>query len=387
MKRLLVPVLILFVSIPALAQEVFSRYIAIEDYTGLSVIKVSTVDDFIDLARRNKVSTAFIKWKIDSGTSTVLVKVDSVFYSFELSGYSTVSDYLKGTRTGYPDGLSYYEAIKLGITQLDFYKYYKRNAFATAEDAKKAWAAGFVIDDLGKVKIVLPPQMTADTMKRLSDVIPPTAYKLDGTAYTLVYPDRRLTEDHAGDSGGARFKPADVLESHVYYFAALNGVATYKDYLVFSDSIKAGYESVADSVDAKKKGFENASMYYDAKVNGFAALADYQDARTYSIKTFEDYKPVREFNAQVAAIMKKEGKNYPDSVMVYALGLLPKNKIYQLSMIVDYIDRNIVKSGAFKAYMKKQGYTNAESTVREFLARHPSIAGGKYDAEAGVFQK
>ena len=387
MKRLLVPVLILLVSLPAVAQEAFSRYVAIEDYTGLSVIKVSTVDDFIDLARRNKVTTAFIKWKSDNGASTVLVKVDSVFYSFELAGYNTIADYLKGTRIGYLDGAAYYEAIKLGITQLDFYKYYKRNAFATVEDARKAWATGFVIEEIDKIKVVLPLQMTVDTMKRLSEVIPPTAYKLEGTVYTLVYPDRRLTEDHAGDSGGARFKPADVLESHVYYFAALNGISTCKDYLAFSESIKAGYESVADSVDAKKKGFETAAIYYDAKMNGFAALADYQDARAYSIKTFEDYKPVKEFNAQVAAIMKKEGKSFPDSVMVYVLGVLPKNKIYQLSMIVDYVDRNIIKSGSFKAYLKKQGYTNGESTVREFLARHPSIAGGKYDAEAGVFQK
>lgn len=387
MKRLLVPVFILLVSLPAVAQEAFSRYIAIEDYTGLSVIKVSTVDDFIDLARRNKVSTAFIKWKGDSGTSTVLVKVDSVFYSFELSGYSTIADYLKGTRTGYPDGAAYYEAVKLGITQLDFYKYYKRNAFTTVEDARKAFAAGFVIDDIEKVKIVLPPKMNAETMKRLSDVIPPTAYKLEDSAYTLVYPDRRLTEDHAGDSGGARFKPADILESHVYYFAALNGISTCRDYLAFSESVKAGYESVADSVDSKKRGFETASMYYDAKDNGFTTLADYKDARMFSIKTFDDYKPVKEFNAQVAAIVKKEGKSYPDSVMVYALGLLPKSKIYQLSMIVDFIDMNIIKSGSFKAHLKKQGYTNSESTIREFLSRHPSIAGGKYDAEAGVFQK
>ena len=161
MKRLLVPVLILLVSLPAVAQEAFSRYIAIEDYTGLSVIKVSTVDDFIDLARRNKVSTAFIKWNSDSVVSTVLVKVDSVFYSFELSGYSTVADYLKGTRTGYPDGAAYYEAVKLGITQLDFYKYYKRNAFAAVEDARKAFASGFVLDDMTS-EIQLSPRGVFD---------------------------------------------------------------------------------------------------------------------------------------------------------------------------------------------------------------------------------
>jgi len=387
MKRLLIPALIILISMPAIAQEVFSKYIAIEDYTGLSVVKVSTVDDFIDLARRNKVNAAFIKWKSGSTTSTILVKVDSVFYSFELSGYNTIADYHKGSKIGHHDGAAYYDAVKLGITQLEFYKYYKRNAFATMEDARKAYATGFVIDDMDKVRVVLPTQLSAEMMKRLADAVPPSAYKLEGSVYALVYPDRRLTEDHAGDAASSRFKSKGIKESHIYYFATLNGMANYADYLGFADSIKAGYESVADSVDAKKKGFENGSTYYDAKENGFTTLADYQDARSFSIKTYQEYKTVKEFNAQVAAIIKKDGKNFSDAAMMHVLNTLPKNKIYQISMIVDFIDEQIIQSSAFKTHLKKQGFVNSEAVVKEFLSRNPSAGGGKYDIASGVFQK
>ncbi len=387
MKRLSVPALILLFALPATAQETFSKYIAIEDYTGLSVMKVSTAEDFIDLAKRNRISTAFIKWKSGGASSTILFNIDSVFYSFELAGYGSIADYHKGSKLGYKNGAAYYEAVKLGITQLDFYLYYKRNDFTTMEDAKKAYAAGFVIEDMGKALVVLPAQLSADMMKQLVQAIPPTAYKLDGTVYALVHPDRRLTEDYVGDSASSRFKPRETRESHVYYLSLQNGITGYKDYVAFSESIKEGYQSVADSVDSKKKGFDNASTYYDAKTNGFASPTDYQEARALSIKTFEEYKTAKDWNTQVAAIIKKDGKNYSDAAMTYILGTLPKGKLYQIDMIVEYIDDTFMSSTAFKSHLKKQGFVNGESMVKEFLARNRSVAGGKFDLGTGVFQK
>jgi hypothetical protein len=387
MKRSLLPALILLLTLPVSAQEAFSKYIAIEDYTGLSVVKVSTVEDFIDLAKRSRTSSAFIKWKGGAETSTILISIDSVFYSFELDGYKTIADYHKGTKAGYRNGAAYYEAVKLGITQLDFYVYYKRNDFASMEDAKKAYAAGFIIEDMGKARVVLPAQLSADKMKQLAEAVPPTAYKLEGTVYTLVHPGRRLTEDYAGDAASARFKPKEIKESHLYYFSVLNGIANYKDYLPFSESIKAGYLSVADSADSKKKGFESAPTYYDAKTNGFTSAADFQEARSFSIKTFDEYKAVKDWNTQVAAIVKKDGKNYSDAAMTYVLTSLPKGKLYQISMIVDYIDDTFMRSSAVKNHLKKQGFVNGEAMVKEFLARNRIIADGKFDLDSGVFQK
>jgi hypothetical protein len=56
-------------------------------------------------------------------------------------------------------------------------------------------------------------------------------------------------------------------------------------------------------------------------------------------------------------------------------------------MIVEYIDDNFMGSAAFKSHLKRQGFVNGESMVKEFLVRNRSVAGGRFDLESGVFQK
>jgi hypothetical protein len=73
--------------------------------------------------------------------------------------------------------------------------------------------------------------------------------------------------------------------------------------------------------------------------------------------------------------------------MTYVLTSLPKGKLYQISMIVDYIDDTFMRSSAVKNHLKKQGFVNGEAMVKEFLARNRIIADGKFDLDSGVFQK
>lgn len=386
MKKILA-MLILVLNLSTIpAQEIFNKYVPIRKYDGLPLIQIESVDDFIDLASSSRSKTAFLSKSALPNSTVVLIMIDSTFYSFNLIGYNNIADYRKGMKIGYPDGVAFYDSMALGINSLDIYNYYKKNAFLSTDDCKKAFDSGYVFPDKRTTKIVLPLQLPDSGIKALAGVIPTYAYEKKESVYELIDPKKRAIDQYLDEAKRGFFKPAQFFDSHIYYLVQYNEVKSYNTYAILAEAVYSGYQSIADLNDSKSKGYTVASDYYDAVSQGFPSYEDLKTARRYNVKNYKEYEPIKEFMTKTDLIMKKEGLSFSDSAFTYLLSILPSNKIYQMSMIVSSNDA-IIKKGSFDNYLREQKFENTESRIIDFLKKNPEISGGKFNREAVVFVK
>ncbi len=388
MKRLLPLVLLLAATFPISSQEIFSKYVPIQSFSGLPMIQLSKIDDLVDLARQSKGASAFISWQNGNASSTLLVKADPVYYSFDLKGFGSVGDFQKGQKGGFPNGPIFYEADLKGISQYDFYTFFKRNSFASMEDCKNAYASGFIANDKVKFYTVLPLELSAEKTAVLSDQIPfigiisqrTDAYSNDGKTYKLKDPKKRRADSFGVQSGSMK-------EYQVYYLALADGKKTYKEYSDLSDAVYSGFFEVKDFTDAKAAGFASGDQYYEATQKGFASADDFAQAQQLRIQTYAEYKPIKDIRGQLEAIMKKDASTFNDAAMVYVLTLLPRGKPYSVPAIADFIEKSVATTPAIRGFLDRQGFSNFEAVIKDYFRRNTVSGLGKYDIAAGAFTR
>jgi hypothetical protein len=147
------------------------RYIVSDGYADTNTIKVSSIDDFQFLLRNNDIVVVFLR-EIESTSIRLLSKTELFFpakngevYVVDALGYRSLEDFKKGKEAGFPNGNTYYEAIRLGINTFDIYDYYMKNSFVSPSDAEKSFHMGFVNMAKADIPLTIPMQLSIEQME------------------------------------------------------------------------------------------------------------------------------------------------------------------------------------------------------------------------------
>lgn len=333
----------------------------------------------------------------------MLIKANDTYYVFNLKGYSAVGDYRKGLKIGFMNGGDYYDSVALGLPNNELYTFYTRNNFASIEDCKKAFANGFAREKETPPVAVLPLEISVDRVKFLSQYIPVLAvyisvYRLEGNIYKLSHTREMILNGDAGyekikeivQSRDKSAKPPELKarESQAFYWAEVNGISKYDDYLKFIATITGvvaeGYRSVKDQETGISNGFTDGDIFYEAKENGFENAEDFRLAGEFGVRTFEQYKTIKAIADGINSIMKKDSKTFPDSAFIYLLTSIPRGKSYSIPSIAEYLMKNVISPECQK-YLHRKRVECTENNLKAFLMANPTLSIGKWDAEGGVF--
>lgn len=153
MKKIII---IVFLSL-FLTASVFCeiRYIEIGS-SNISSILINDIDDFEAIINEYGIRIGFISkdnekygfWDYPKGENkTVYVMVNSVYFSFKMNGYSTLSDYKNGKEKNFKNGADYYQALNKGFNSSEIYYFYINNHFHSVDDSKNAYKNGFKDSD------------------------------------------------------------------------------------------------------------------------------------------------------------------------------------------------------------------------------------------------
>lgn len=264
--------------ITALFSEI--RYIEIDSIKNVPVIEIKKIEDFEAIINEYGVRIGYLQKSIDSSQTgkkqydglTLYIIVDSVYFSFPMKGYLTLTDYKNGTAKKFENGSDYNKAVSLGFDSSEVYYYYKRNSFSSVEDCLDAFKNGFV-----------------DTRK---------------------------------NDYGSR---AD--DSTAYYNAKKLGYSNYSDYSEYIEYTNKGFNNKADWQIAKAKGFDKGTDYYKATENGFSDYPSFNTARGVGLSTNEDYQKYNQIVSNIERNMKEKNLEKKDAIIYYYIQNLPKGEM------------------------------------------------------------
>lgn len=280
MKRIFSFILTLSVFIASVYGEL--RYIEIDSIKNVPMIEIKNIDDFEAIINEYGVRIGYLQKTIDSSGRNnkknmeglmLYIIVDSVYFSFPMKGYLTLTDYKNGNINHFENGTDYNKAIALGFDSSDMYYYYKRNSFLNIEDCKEAYKNGFI------------------------------------------------NVQYQNNSG---YRPDDSV---VFYDAKKIGYSNYADYQDYLDYTNNGFKNKTDWQIAKTKGFAKGKDYYTATENGFYDYKSYDIACGVGLTSNVEYQQYNRIVSDIEKIIKERNleKNY--AVIYYYIQNLPKGEM------------------------------------------------------------
>lgn len=279
MKRFFCLIVSLLFFTSALFCEI--RYIEIDSIKNVPVIEIKTVEDFESIIGEYGVRIGYLQ----KNNSTLFIIADSVYFSFALNGYYSLSDYKTGKAKKFKNGDDFNDAISLGFDSSETYYYYKTNSFNSVEDCKDAYKNDFV----------------------------------------------GVTKDFA------LYKYSS--DSSVYYAAKKEGYTKYSDFKEYVDITNNGFKTKEDWLDAKSKKFENGKDYYIATENGFSNYKDFNSAQMIGITTNDDYQEYLQIKDSIEKIMKEKNLEKNNAVIYFYIQKLPKGD-KALSALTNSLNEN-----------------------------------------------
>ena len=296
MKRIFTFIVLLSVFIASVSAEL--RYIEIDSIKNVPVIEIKNIDDFEAIINEYGVKIGYLQKTIDSSIKNnkkdmngliLYIIVDSVYFSFSMKGYLTLSDFKKGEASKFLNGSDYNKALALGFYNSEIYYYYTKNSFDSVKDCEDAFRNGFV-------------NINA---------------KNTGSVNAFIY----------GNSQN---------DSSIYYKAKAAGYSNYDDYREYLEYNNYGFNNKSDWQLAKSKGFNYGKDYYAALENGFDNFEDYNSARALALTSNKDYQKYRQITAEIEKLSgdKKLEKN--NAIIYYYIQKLPKGEM-ALSALPDLL--------------------------------------------------
>lgn len=273
----------LIVSILFFASTLFCeiRYIEIDSIKNVPVIEIKTVEDFESIIGEYGVRIGYLQ----KNNSTLYIIADSVYFSFSLNGYNSLTDYKIGKQKKFSNSADYYNANSLGLETAELYYYYKNNFFNSVEDCKDAFKNGF--------------------------------------------------ENIHNETDSFKYSKA----SSVYYDSKKAGFEKFSDYKEYIDIRDNGFNNKTDWLDAKSKGFEKGKDYYTATENGFKNFNDYNSAQLIGISTNEDYQNYLQIKNSFEKILSEKKLEKKNAVIYFYIQNLPKGD-KALSALVNTLKEN-----------------------------------------------
>lgn len=262
------------------------KYIEVDSFKNLPVIKLASLEDFVNLLgeynpkhiftkidaaednKEEKEKTDFFsrtKGLINSvaggSTKTEFYFVeDNTVYAVSGNGYKSLEDYNKGIAAKFQSGDEYYASLDGGYANYDEYKQSQNDGFSSKEEYEKAQNTGFI----GGVAKLNAAKMAGD---------------LKDNYYSKV---KSIKKD--GD---------------LYRYAKKSG---YESFVEFKDAVFAGYvgKNAEEFRSAQESGFGDADAYQAAKQGSFESPSDFQAANSLGIDSkaiYDRYKQLEEIKS------------------------------------------------------------------------------------------
>jgi len=280
------------------------KYIEVDSFKNLAVIKLANLDAFVKLAEESKPAHIFMKSDNEeaasangeanekgdflsrtrglinsvsgAGSKTEFYFVDdNTVYSVSGEGYKSIEDYYIGKEKNFKSGDDYYASIEGGFESQEDYQASLSDGFSSKEEFEKANNTGFIggVAKLNAAKL---------------------AGELKDSYFNKV---KNIKKD--GD---------------LYRYARKSG---YDSFIEFKDAMLAGYVggNAEEFRNAKKSGFSDAESFKAATEGSFDDPSEFSSAKELGIgsKTvFDRYK-------ELDSIKADKGYGFFDQANVYDL--------------------------------------------------------------------
>lgn len=263
------------------------KYIKVDSFKNLPIIKLASVQDFVSLLDEFKPKHLFSKIekananeqaqeKTDflsrtrglinsvaggSTNSQFYFVADNTVYAVDGKGYNSLEDYEKGTAANFENGEDYYASVDGGYSNFEEYKQSQSDGFKTKEEFEKAKNTGFI----GGVAKLNAAKMSGELKDAYYSKI--KSIKKDGDLYR-----------YGKDSG-------------------------YESFVEFKDAVYAGYvgKDASEFRSAKESGFGTAEAYQAAQKGSFENPEKFVEAQTLGIDSkvvFDRYKTLETIKAE-----------------------------------------------------------------------------------------
>ena len=121
-EKVFYPFVILLISSFAYSEL---KYVEILKTQNLPILRIKNIDDFETIISQYSASIVFLQYHPQSSSSTAFVLAENTYFSFDLEGYSTISDYKNGKSENYRSAADYEKSKALGFeTSEEYYSNY-----------------------------------------------------------------------------------------------------------------------------------------------------------------------------------------------------------------------------------------------------------------------
>lgn len=270
MKRLFIILSLMLFSSLLSAQKL--EYMAVQEVASANRIAVTDMADFMKIIKDHKVKNVFFS------KDQFVLQIDSVLYTIDSAGFSTIEDYQAGKET-FGDGDAFYAAKKYGLKTRPEVDYFRNEDFLSGEDYAAALKAGFVNNSVKPKPKSVTGLLTAAELRK-------NIYFVDALFSILLYKESERNEKQGilkntdigflVNLGGGSIRP---LDKGMYY---LN---------IRTDKRQVSLEDWINSVlDRKARGHSDALLYYMASLSQFKTAEEYQAAITAGDATIRGTK-------------------------------------------------------------------------------------------------
>lgn len=346
------------------------RYIEIENIRNAPIIEIKNLNDLEAIIAEYGINIVFLQKvnpSMDSNNrmynsklNTVPPKVlyvitDFAYFSFQMNGFDSLTDYRSGLEQNFNNGYDYYKALKLGISDGEIYSYYLRNNFSSVEQCLNAYKNGFV----------------------------------------------------ANKSGISNYILMNKKEDEAYFDALQKGFETFHDYEEYVEYTSKNFKSKADYDESKRNKYSTAKDFYDSKDGLFNDAETFYHAKTVGITTNKDYQIYKKIVSSIESIIEDKKLDKKSAVIFYYIKNLPKGEqssailskslkldIQQQSenlnkaLVLWYADNKTVNQvrGNQGLSPSLENLFNVES-VKRFLVETDVSELGTYNSDTDIFRK
>jgi len=262
-------------------------------YIKASVLQASTIielENLLDFTRFIEVHSHKEIFLLSEAAKFAVLN-NSTLLQLDCNGYETIEDYKKALQSGFPNAVTFYDAVTTGITTYEAY------------------------DLISKCGI---------SDKYIYDAIEKQGYLSGFEAYkSHIEEKKNIPKEH-------NFQNPFEL----YTFANKNG---FKDYLNFFKAFEKGFFQLSDFKVATEKGFSTAEDYKDAMAKGFPNQETYLRAKEVAVATFQQL--TQKENLEIA---------YPNllhdqSILLFILSKLEQGKKASVNKISALLDADLIE--------------------------------------------
>ncbi len=347
------------------------RYIEIENIRNAPIIEIKNLNDLEAIIAEYGINIVFLQKvnpSMDSNNrmynsklNTVPPKVlyvitDFAYFSFQMNGFDSLTDYRSGLEQNFNNGYDYYKALKLGISDGEIYSYYLRNNFSSVEQCLNAYKNGFVANK-----------------------------SINSNNYSLL----------------------NKKEDEAYFDALQKGFETFHDYEEYVEYTSKNFKSKADWEESKRNKYSTAKDFYDSKDGLFNDAETFYHAKTVGITTNKDYQIYKKIVSSIESIIEDKKLDKKSAVIFYYIKNLPKGEqssailskslkldIQQQSenlnkaLVLWYADNKTVNQvrGNQGLSPSLENLFNVES-VKRFLVETDVSELGTYNSDTDIFRK